>query len=132
MSFFESLLGGAVPGELLNLAREVSALMAALGQAPAGSHSHFASAGKIFERRTMLARSEPATDLDMLALVFTARQAVRLLQTIDLAHLDEEKRAYWTGEITDALRGVQSLLERQANLTMEEMGFEIEHGRRVN
>lgn len=132
MGIFDSILGHAPPGGLLKLAREVGAMAADFNNAPAGSPEYLARAGMVYERRSALVRSEPVTDLDLLALAFTARQALYVLQSIDLTDLDDSKLAYWTSEASEALIGIQDLLERRAGMTMEEMGFDFLNGRRVD
>jgi hypothetical protein len=127
MSFFRFLLGEvppAAPGKLIELARVVNKLVASFSS----KTSSDSETKEVFLHRLALARSRPATDLDMLMLILTARQAVHVLQTYDLAVLDEGRRNYWCGELNDALVGIQVLLEDSVDSTLTELGFTIENG----
>lgn len=131
MGFFDFLkeeVPSASPGDLLWLACDISNLMERMGEEPQGSAKHDSLAATIFRHRTALARSMPGTDLDLLMLVFTARQAIWFLQTVDLSTLDESRRKYWTGEISDALTRMQCLLEKRCGTTTDELDLNFTGG----
>lgn len=125
MSILENLVDPmpAAPGDLLWLACDVSALAGKMLRTEDGSPEWNACVGELLRHRAALAHSVPETDLDMLMLAFTARQALWILRNADTFGTDEAKRRYWGNEADAALVRMQFVLEHRCGVTMDELGI---------
>ncbi len=79
-----------------------------------------------------LVSSKPLTDLDLLMLAFTGRQAVRALRLLPVDEDHEGQRGYWLEELDSSLRSMQRLFEETTGHSVEELGFTLESGTSVN
>lgn len=134
--FIASLVGcrPAEPGELINLARETDRCAADFFRSGGDPLS---DEGRnlyrlLFDHRMALVGSKPLTDLDLLMLTFTARQAVRSLQQLPLDEAFDGQRGYWLTEIDSALISMQRLFEQTVGHSIDELGFTLGGGTTVN
>ena len=128
MSIFDSLLDDvppAPPGDLLWLACDVSSLMGQLRHAEIGSPQYSDCIAEVLKHRAALARSMPATDLDLLMLAFTIRQALWLLRNAEQLQMDESRRRYWGAEADAAIIRMQCLLEKRCGTSTDELDLDF-------
>lgn len=118
------------PGDLLWLACDVSALAGKMLRLEDGSPEWRACVGELLRHRTALAHSIPETDLDMLMLAFTARQALWILRNAACLGTDEEGRKHWGAEADAALVRLQLVLEHRCGTTVDELNISF-HGDRA-
>lgn len=126
MSIFDYLadtnpVPSAEPNDLLWLACDVSSLMGQMNRIEDGSPEWRKCVGEVIRHRAALARSMPATDLDILMLAFTARQALWIVRNAEQLGTDEAKRRYWGDEAEAALVRMQCLLEQRCGTTTDEL-----------
>lgn len=128
MAFFDAFVPTAEPGGLLWLTSEVSSLMEKLSDFPKGSPEWQAHSRKILTHRTALAESTPETNLDLLMLAFTARQAVWMLENMKVLSPDKDHTAYWAAEASRALVGMQFRLEQLCGATTDDLDLDLGGG----
>lgn len=111
----------APPGDLLWLACDVSTLAGKMLRLENGSPEWKACVGDLLRHRTALAHSIPETDLDLLMLAFTARQALWILRNAEHLGTDKARRQYWGDEAEAALVRMQFVLEHRCGTTMDDL-----------
>ena len=95
--------------------------MGQLRHAKIGSPRHDECIAEVLRHRAALARSMPATDLDLLMLAFNIRQALWLLRNAEQLQMDESRRRYWGAEADAALVRMQCLLEKRCDTSTDEL-----------
>lgn len=113
----------APPGDLLWLACDASALTGEMNRLEKCSPEWKACVGDLIRHRAALAHSIPETDLDMLMLAFTARQALWILRNAEVLGTTEAGRKHWGNEADAALVRLQLVLEHRSGTTMDELSI---------
>lgn len=134
--FIASLVGcrPAEPGELIHLARETDRCAADFFRSGGDplSDEGWNLYRLVFDHRMALVGSKPSTDLDLLMLAFTGRQAVRALQHLPVDESHDGQRGYWLEELDTALRSMQRLFEETTGHSLDDLGFTLGGGTTVN